>query len=280
MIKKIFLLLAVLVLTSLACSVTVPRGVEVGEKEILKVSESASADKAENYVNIKMGAGKLNLGAGAEKLVEGQITYNVASLKPSVKSGDHSVSITQSGELKGLPGDDVVNQWDLKLGKSPTDLSINAGAYEGKIELGGVPLTRFSVRDGASKVRVNFDQPNPEKMSRFEYYTGASNVELSGLSNANFDELIFEGGAGSFKLDFSGKLQRDGYVNVVGGVNNIEITIPKGTPAVITLSGSLSNDNTEGTWTIHNKVYETEGTGPKLTIDIENGVGNLILRQK
>jgi hypothetical protein len=270
-----------LILTSLACSLTGPFShVQVGKKEVLKVEEAVPADKAETHLTIGMGAGSLKLSAGAEKLVEGQITYNVSALKPTVKTGDHSLTISQSGELKNLPGEDLVNDWNLKLGQAPLDLSINAGAYDGNLELGGVPLTELSVRDGASRVKLNFNRANPEKMARLEYYTGASKVELSGLGNANFEEMRFEGGAGTFKLDFSGLLQRDGYVSVVGGVNDITLIIPKGTPAVITLSSTLSNVNTEGTWTIHNRVYETEGSGPKLTIDVDNGVGNLTLVQK
>ncbi len=279
--RSFFLLAGILILTSLACSISVPfKGVEVGEKETFKFSEAMPSDHEETHVTLSMGAGRLTINGGSNDLIEGQAVYNVTTLKPLVKAGEHSVTISQSGELKSLPGSDVINNWDIKLGRSPVDLSINAGAYNGTMELGGVPLTELSVRDGASKVKLNFAEPNPVAMSRLEYYTGASKVELSGLANANFNEMRFEGGAGSFKLDFSGKLQRDGSVTVIGGVNDIEIIIPKGTPAVITLNGALSNVNTEGTWTVHSGVYETDGSGPKLNIEVENGVGNLTLRQK
>jgi hypothetical protein len=148
------------------------------------------------------------------------------------------------------------------------------------MDFSGVPLTQLSIRDGASKNVIQFNAPNPSKMTRLEYFTGASNVEMSGLANANFDEMRFEGGAGSFKLDFSGALQRAGHVQIVGGVNDIQLTIPKGMPVTINLTGSLSNVNTDGTWTVHNKTYTTDGSGPQLTIDVENGVGNLDLIQK
>ncbi|MCE1253426.1 MAG: toast rack family protein [Anaerolineae bacterium] len=279
--KSILFVAVVMVLTSLACSISVPdKNIEVGEKETFKFSQPVPADKETTHMSLSMGAGRLDINGGSEGLMDGEVVYNISALKPSVKTGDHSVTLSQSGELKNFPGSDMVNDWNIKLGKSPIDLSINAGAYNGTMELGGIPLTQLSVRDGASKVKLNFDEPNPVTMSRLEYYTGASKVELSGLSNANFNEMRFEGGAGSFKLDFSGKLQRDGSVTVIGGVNDIEIIIPKGTPAVITMTGALSNVNTEGTWTVHSGVYETEGSGPKLTIEVENGVGNLTLRQK
>jgi len=227
-----------------------------------------------------MGAGKLSLSGGGDRLVEGKIIYNVPMLKPVIDSGEHSININQTGDLNGMPGSDFVNEWDLKLGKTPIDLSINAGAYTGSMDFSGVPLTQLVIRDGASKNTIVFSQPNPVKMARLEYYTGASNVEISGLANANFDEMRFEGGAGSFTLDFSGKLQRNGHVRIVGGVNDIHLTIPSGMPVTINLTGALSNVNTEGTWTTHGKTYTTAGSGPQLTIDVENGVGNLSLIQK
>jgi hypothetical protein len=279
--KTLLAVISVLFLSSLACSITLPvNRVQVGEKQTFNVSQPAPGDQAEMHATINMGAGTLKLAGGSNQLIEGQIVYNVASMDPSINTGDHSVSISQSNELHDIPSGDIVNDWNLKLGKTPIDLSINAGAYQGTMDFGGVPLTQLFIRDGASQVKVNFSEPNPQKMSRLEYDTGASNVEMDGLANANFDEMRFEGGAGSFKLDFSGKLQRDGHVQIVGGVNDIEITIPKGMPVTINLSGALSNVNTDGTWTIHGKTYEATGSGPHLTIDVENGVGNLNLMQK
>jgi hypothetical protein len=268
-------------LTLLACSIaTRLQNVKVGAKEVLNVAEAAPQDQAETRVTIGMGAGKLTISGGAEKLVEGQISYNVALLKPTLQSGDHSLTLLQSADLHGIPGRDLINDWNLKLGKTPINLTINAGAYDGKVDLGGVSLTKLSINDGASNVRVSFTEPNPGKMSLLEYHTGASNIELTGLGNANFEAMRFEGGAGNFTLDFSGRLQRDGTVKVTGGVNHIVIIIPTGTQAIITTSTPVGNVNTDGTWTVHNHVYQSEGSGPKLTIEVENGVGSLDLRRK
>jgi hypothetical protein len=279
--KTLLIVLSILIFTSLACSVSIPSGqLPVGEKKTFNVSQAAPEDKSETHVLVSMGAGNLTLSGGSSKLVEGSIVYNVSNLTPVINTGDHSLSINQTGDLKGMPGSDYVNEWNLKLGKMPIDLSINAGAYTGKMDFSGVPLTQLVIRDGASKNTIKFDEPNPAKMARLEYYTGASNVEITGLANANFDEMRFEGGAGSFNLDFSGKLQRDGHARIIGGVNDIHLIIPKGMPVTINLTGALSNVNTDGTWTVHGKTYQTEGSGPHLTIDVENGVGNLTLIQK
>ena len=279
--KRLLIVLSILILTSLACSISLPANhAPVSEKQTLTISQPAPEDKSETQLLIGMGAGKLTLSGGSDKLVEGKVVYNVPSLEPVVKTGDHSVSINQSGEIKGMPGNDFVNEWTLKLGKTPIDLSVNAGAYTGTMDFSGVPLTQLVIRDGAAKDVITFSEPNPAKMARLEYYTGASDVEITGLGNANFDEMRFEGGAGSFKLDFSGKMQRNGHARIVGGVNDIRLTFPKGMPVTINLTGALSNVNTDGTWTTHGKTYQADGSGPGLIIDVENGVGNLALIQK
>jgi hypothetical protein len=43
-------------------------------------------------------------------------------------------------------------------------------------------------------------------MSILSYKTGASDVSLKGLGNANVDQVSFDGGVGSYELDFTGDL--------------------------------------------------------------------------
>ena len=52
------------------------------------------------------------------------------------------------------------------------ELLINAGAYSGRLELGGLSLERLEINDGASDVRVEFSQANHTEMSLFRYTTG------------------------------------------------------------------------------------------------------------
>jgi hypothetical protein len=40
------------------------------------------------------------------------------------------------------------------------DLTINAGAYRGTLELGDLSLTRLDINDGASQATVEFSMPN------------------------------------------------------------------------------------------------------------------------
>jgi hypothetical protein len=282
--RVILTALAALVAASLACSVNInlpdlPR-VQTGPEQTLTVAESAPDSEATVDVTLNMGMGELTLTGGGSDLVTGDIRYNVDEWEPTITNTGDTLTISQ-GEVDdnevALPGENVVNNWALQLGDVPMHLSLNAGAYSAELELGGVPLRSLSIHDGAASSSVSFDAPNPEEMDEFVYETGASSVSLSGLANANFDEMEFNAGAGEYKLDFSGDLQRDMDVSIVAGLSSLRITVPAGTNARITVGGGLHDVDTQGSWNASGDTYETGGSGPLLSIDVDMGVGSLTL---
>ncbi len=273
-------LIAILVLTSLACSFTVNLPtVTTGPTETLSVNERDPEDGKSFEMSINMGAGDLNITPGAEGLVSGEIRYNVSAWKPTLARDDDSIQIDQEpNKSLGVPGQDLINEWNLKLGKKiPLDLSLHAGAYKGTVDLSGIPLTNLEVNDGASQAKLVFSEANPAEMQELTYKTGASQVELSGLGYANAAEINFNCGAGNYTLDFSGPLQRDLTVKINGGVSNVKIIVPKDTLAVVDLTGGLKNVALTGTWNVEDNVYTSLGTGHKIEIEVDMGLGNLEL---
>jgi hypothetical protein len=172
------------------------------------------------------------------------------------------------------------NEWDLKLSEVPTSLTINAGAYKSNIELGGLSILSLSVSDGAADVEVDFSEPNRTQMSTLRYETGASSVKLRGLANSNAESVIFKGGAGEYILDFSGDLQQDMDVSVDTGMSSITIIVPKGTSARVLYDGGLSNVDISGDWEKVGNDYYLDGDGPRITINVNLGAGNLELRNR
>jgi hypothetical protein len=169
------------------------------------------------------------------------------------------------------------NEWDLKLGDTPLDLTVQAGAYDGTLALGGLALNSLTVRDGASNVELSFDEPNQTEMSILRYETGASDVKLTGLANANFSTLTFSGGAGNYTLDFSGELQRDAVVTVRSGLGNMTLVIPEAVDAVVTVEGTAVNISHGSSWQQNGQKYSQNGSGPTLTILVKMAAGNLVL---
>ena len=275
---KIILAILALSLTSMACgfSFDLPRSRQVGPevKESITITDPKSG---QTRLSISFGAGKLNLSPGAKNLVDGSVIYNVPDLKPQVIENGSNIEVKQ-GNLKSLPPlKDVKNEWDLQFGSSPMDLIISAGAYDGTLELGGLSIKSLDVKDGASNVNLSFSKSNPIDMSLLQYATGASQVKLTGLANANFSTMTFSGGAGNFTLDFSGELQRDAVVTIDSGLGNVSLIIPKDVNAKVSVEGAAVNINHGSGWTQNGKDYTQQGKGPALTLIVKMAAGNLLI---
>jgi hypothetical protein len=281
--RKLFLILFVLAFGLAACGLhisipinTITPGPTVTDQ--INVSLPADTSKAVD-LTLDFGAGKLDLHPGSSALVTGTATYNVADFKPEITIDGSSVQIVQGNwKLNGIPNfTNLKNEWDLSLGTLPLNLTVEAGAYKAEYELGGLALTNLTIKDGAAESKLNFSSPNLAELKLLKYETGASNVSLTGLANANFDNLELNCGAGNYTLDFSGSLQHAGSVTVQTGVSNMTLVIPSAVAAQITVQGGLSNVSHDSAWKQNGNTYTQAGTGPQLTVVINIGAGNLTL---
>lgn len=277
---KILSAILALALSSMACgfSFDLPEQVKAGP-EVQETISVADPGEDETQLLLSFGAGNLNLSTGAKNLVDGTAVYNVADLKPEIIEDGSQIEIKQGNFQKLPPFDGMKNEWDLQLGSSPMELEISAGAYEGDFELGGLALTNLVINDGAADVSLSFSEPNLAEMSEFNYSTGASDVRLDGLANANFERFIFNGGAGNYTLDFSGDLQRDATVSVDCGLSDLTLIIPQNVNTVITIDSALADINLGDGWSQKGSVYSQPGDGPTLTIIVNMGAGEITIRK-
>ena len=280
MFRTLFLFLVLLAIIALACgfSVDLPdaptAGPEVTDEILVEVPDSDEVN-----LTLKFGAGKLDLAPGAgDALVSGTATYNISDFEPVINTSAGKVEIAQ-GEyrLKSLNLSEYKNEWQLKLGTTPMELSINAGAYDGNFEFGGLALTNLTIKDGAAGVDLAFSEPNQSEMSVFRYETGASNVKLTGLANANFSTMTFDGGAGNFQLDFTGDLQRDATVTLECGLSDLQLVIPEGLNAKVTVEGAAVNVNHSSGWSQSSHTYLQDASGPTLTVVVKMSAGNVTI---
>jgi hypothetical protein len=287
---KKYLLTAILMfaLVTMACGVNfnLPiNEVKTGPTQTDEISVPMPDTNETIDLSLSFGAGELEVQPLAQgTLVSGTATYNVPDFKPIIESTGNQVEITQGNlEIKGIPDfeNNIKNEWDLKINPAAAiNLSVKAGAYSGKYELGGLSLENLDITDGAADVNVAFSEPNVINMEKFSYNTGASNVTLEGLGNANFETMVFKGGAGSYRLVFDGALRQDAVISVESGISSMTIVVPEGVPAQVTFEGGLSNIQAFGAWEQSGDTYSMEGTGAKLTIIVKMGAGTLELRNK
>jgi hypothetical protein len=281
--KPIFAVILVLALVTLACGIRFPvTEVKTGPTETDDIEVPLPDTQKTIDLTFAFGAGTLTLNPGAEDaLVTGEATYNVRDFKPGIIANDNVIRVEQGDlEISGIPtfDDSIKNDWDFKLADAPMRLTINAGAYVGRFELGDLSIENLKVADGAADVDLTFSKPNRIEMDILRYETGASDVTLSGLANANFAQMFFRSGAGSYTLDFTGELQRDATVSVESGISSLTIIVPEGVNAEVEFEGGLTNISLKGAWREKGGAYLLEGSGPKLTITIKMGAGDLVLR--
>jgi hypothetical protein len=271
---------ALLVLSALGWLVS-GCGVSIGVTKTLTIEEPLGS-AAVTDLEVSMGSGKLTVAPGAVGLASGTVRYNVETWVPNLTRSDGKLSIKQANRKSpiGLVAD-IVNEWNLELGKAPMRLRVTAGSYDGAYDLSGLTLQYLSIKDGAARSQVMFNSPNPGQMSELVYETGASAVELIGLANANFKSMTFTGGAGSYSLDFGGQLRTSADVKIEAGAGSVRLKIPGTTAAEVTIYGSLNNVSAQGTWTHEDRVYSTlaaaSGEGKKLSITLKINVGTVNL---
>ncbi|MFN8384335.1 MAG: toast rack family protein [Anaerolineales bacterium] len=280
MFRKLFIFIAILALATLACgfNINVPQKAQPVPEVVDDINvDYPSTD--ETNLKLSFGAGDLLLNPGTSQLVEGTATYNYKELKPEVITDSGNVEIKMGNVgVNVIPSlEDLKNEWDFKLGDKPMNLTVESGAYNGTFELGGLSLNNLTIKDGAATVELAFSKPNQTEMSVFSYSTGASDVKMKGLANANFSIFDFSAGAGDYTLDFSGDLKRDASIKVESGLSNVIIVVPEGVNATVTVESGVSNVSAGSGWSQSGNIYKQNGEGPTLTFVVEMGAGNLTL---
>jgi len=174
-------------------------------------------------------------------------------------------------------------RYELELSKErPFALTIETGASDFDLDLGGVPLSRLVVRQGAGKFELDFSQPNPVRMELLDVTTGAAAIELENLANANLSEMRLSGGAAGYELDFGGALSRDAEVSIETGVSAVTVSVPVSTATRVAAETTLGSVDVGDGFTKKEGVFLTEsalsGDGPVLKIRAGVRLGSLQLR--
>ena len=224
--KKRYILLILLFLIFFIITYESMADKENGKNRVIPLGEVDSLK-----VTIKFGAGKLGLISGEEDVFKGNFQYDKSILKPNIRYkilGETGI-LTLSQSIKkdlnlSFPHKNI---WNLKLPSGvPLQLYINTATYSGDIDLTNLQIENFYLNSGASQTNIVFNQPNLIDLKNINIKTGASTIKMLGLANANFNEMNFTGGAGSYTFDFSGNLTKKSKVNINAGAAKIILKIP------------------------------------------------------
>ncbi len=167
----------------------------------------------------------------------------------------------------------------------PISFDIQLGLGKGDFDFTGLTVKDLSLSAGASSVRVRFDKPNKSVIQNLSIEAGLSKFESHGLGNANFRHLKFEGGVGTYILDFSGEIREEANADIEVGFGSLVIYIPKNTGVKIVAEKNLvthfdiDDDLTEQQ---EDNYFSSNyySASSKLNMHIDAGMGSVKIRRQ
>ncbi|MFI5231884.1 MAG: hypothetical protein ACHQSE_05160 [Gemmatimonadales bacterium] len=202
--------------------------------------------------HIDYAVGKLELKPAATgTLYRATMHYDADRAEP-VAAFDTATRVLSLGlDLRGMHMSNVDAEHDAGSMQAelnpavPIDLSLELGAVDANLQLGGLRLTDLSLRSGAADVTASFDRPNRETLRTMTLQVGAAQVKLLDAANSGVSRIIAEVGAGSLSIDFGGVLTRDVDVTATLALGGLELNVAPDDGVFVderTLLGSFKKD--------------------------------------
>ena len=205
-----------------------------GDGEKVEIAGTLIKGLEKVRLDVGYGGGELKVipAHGIEHIFEGYLPQS--EIESSRDNGRGKFKLRMRGGLPPFMLGTEKSNWELKLtDRVDLNLDFKLGALKADLELGSLKISSLKFRSGACEGNIKFSSKNQVRMERLSVVTGASNVKLSGLANANFEKMELKGGAGEYHLDFSGEASKDGSVEISCALSSVTISIPEGISAKI-----------------------------------------------
>jgi hypothetical protein len=189
-------------------------------------NRSVDLDKSELvHVELKMGAGELNVRGGSAKLMDADFTYNRPVTKPQV----HYDSSAFRGRLVveepsgSHHGNLSKYRWDLRFNdEKPLDMRVDFGAGEGRLDLGSLTLRSLSVHMGVGQLRLDL-RGNPKSDYSVDVNGGVGEATIYLPENVG---IVADATGGIGGINARGLQKRDGrYVNDAYGHSKTTVRV-------------------------------------------------------
>lgn len=211
-----------------------------------QTSEILRTDEEKVTVEVELGGGnvKIKKTNDRSKIMDASVSYTEKKMKPdfSYEKQNKKGYLTVTGGKQNIQwwGDFGKNRWQLGLtDQVPLVFDIELGAGSGELDFSDLRVSELDLEVGACHTTLWFNSPNKETLNDLRMEAGVGQLEAYGLCNANFKNLSFEGGIGSYFLDFSGDLSQNAEVTISIGVGECLVIIPENLNAEIETEGSL-----------------------------------------
>jgi len=260
-------------------------------------------DERELKVTLEAGLGKINISKGKSSVildaevetdqhndltefikysVRDRIGYLSVDTDDGREDEDRDTKKKHSIHFSGFES----NSWDMRFTDAvPISFDIELGLGKGVLDLSGLDVKDLDLSAGVSSVYLKFDKKNRSVIEDLTIESGLSKFKAEGLCNANFNHLKFEGGLGSYSLDFGGELKKEVDVDIEVGVGELTITIPENIGLHIICEKSwlahldIDRDLTEDQEDNYYSPNYRNARG-RMNMRIEAGLGSVKIRRK
>ena len=166
---------------------------------------------------------------------------------------------------KALPQDALI---ELPTGVDLT-LDASVGAAEADLELGGLQLSAFDLKTGASRTTINFASRTTGACRTASVASGAGELTVNSAGNSGCRSWRLEGGVGAVHLDLGGAWPADARVTLNMALGGVTLAVPRDLGVRVRMSGFLSGFDAKG-FEKEGKTYTSANYGTaKRHIEIE-----------
>ncbi len=283
-IKKAFFIVLVVIIAGGMYSLPVQSKTHATSTEIKRIE---SAGEKEVSVKIDLGVAVIDLEKNdSGDILDAEMEYDPDQIKVIAdyrKFNDRGKLFLESQTKdQGIDLDLEDNYWKLEFGDQvPLSFDIDVGACKADFDFTGLKIDQLEMDLGASSVKAEFRKPNLHRIREINLDVGASKLIMQGLGNANFEEMVFDGGAGDFTLDFSGDFDHSAEVYIDIGLGSLNLLLPPDAgirikkESTFLASFSLDEDEFEE---VEDDLYQNANfgkTNKELVFNIEAGLGSV-----
>ncbi|HEX8907138.1 MAG TPA: hypothetical protein VF771_19965, partial [Longimicrobiaceae bacterium] len=241
------------------------------------------AGEKELAVRVQYGAGRLQVQpATGDLLYRMDLRYDEEAFRPVAEYDRDAgrLKLGVEGREHGGSGRHGAEGEHASIALAPSvplDLTLQFGAGEATVELGGMSLRELTLETGASSTAVSFSRPNRIEAERVEVRAGAAELRVTGLGNTRARRFEFQGGMGQATLDFGGGWNHNASAHVQMGVGSVRLRLPRSLGVRITRSAFLSSFDPSEMVKRGNAWYSRgyEAAQYRLDIEVDAAVGSV-----
>ncbi|WP_066496747.1 toast rack family protein [Abyssisolibacter fermentans] len=245
--------------------IKVGKTIEIGDTIVDNIQEPIG-DTKELQLKLSAAIGDVNIIGGSNKLIEGEIKYNVKAWKPVIIIDEDNYK--KKIEIKPPKTDDIhfgndnVYTWNIQLNEQvPLDIIANIGI---------------------GKSNLNFSELNVQNI-KVDTGVGDSNIILNGVYNSPID-IEIKGGLGNTDINLKGDFNENVTADIQGGLGDIDILLPKDIGVKVEVELGLGDIKVNGLKKVsedNEKIYKNDlydKSNVKIILKIEAGMGDIKLR--